>query len=185
MATRSEVVAQLTASGPFEIVADHSPGYPIKVYRTAPPSLRAVLEATRLHGDRTFLIYGDETLSFAEHYRKVASLAHVLREAGVEKGDRVAIGMRNYPEWMIAFWACQALGVIAVALNAWWTGAEIAFALEDSTPAAVLIDGERLERIAPLLPKLGLRAVIVARRGAVDGGTDFAPATARDIDTLP
>ncbi|MBS0472911.1 MAG: acyl--CoA ligase [Proteobacteria bacterium] len=186
MPTRSEAIAALTASGQFEITNDTSLGYPIKVYRNAPPSLRSVLEMTQVHGDRTFLIYGDETITFREHFARVAALAFRLHEAGVRHGDRVAIGMRNYPEWMISFWAVQAIGAIAVALNAWWTGPELAFALEDSTPSALLIDGERLERIAPLLPKLDLKTVIVARRGESGSeGEDFSQVIARKVDGLP
>ncbi len=186
MPTRDEVIARLTTAGTFELATDTSLGYPIKIYRNAPASLRAVLESTRRFDDRTFLIYGDETITFREHFTRVASLAHFLREAGVEKGDRIAIGMRNYPEWMISFWACQAIGAVAVAINAWWTGPEIAFALEDSTPSALLIDGERLERLTPLLPKMDLRAVVVARRdGAGTEGTEFSEATARRSETLP
>ncbi|HEY1707479.1 MAG TPA: class I adenylate-forming enzyme family protein [Rhizomicrobium sp.] len=187
MPTRSEVVEKLTTTpGMFELAVDESEGYPIKIYRNAPKSLREVLLNTRVYDDRTFLIYGDETLTFKQHFEKVAALAHFLRGAGVEKGDRVAIGMRNYPEWMISFWACQAIGAIVVALNAWWTGPEIAFALEDSTPAALLIDGERLERLAPLLPEMKeLKAVIVARRGSLEGGIDFEDAVAKKTDRLP
>ena len=186
MPTRSEVIEKLTSEGPFELVTDTSLGYPIRIYKNAPPSLRAVLEGTRVYDDRTFLIYGDETLTFKEHFRRVAALARFLRSAGVKKGDRVAIGMRNYPEWQISFWAVQALGAIAVAINAWWTGAEIAFALEDSTPAALLIDGERLERLAPLLQKSNLKALVVARRGSGgSAGTDMSAATAGEEMTLP
>jgi long-chain acyl-CoA synthetase len=186
MPTREEVITRLVSSGAFELTTDTSLGYPIKVYRNAPPSLRAVLEGTRQHDDRTFLIYGEETITFREHFARVASLAQFLRKAGVNKGDRIAIGMRNYPEWMISFWACQALGAVAVAINAWWTGPEIAFALEDSTPAALLIDGERLERVAPLLPKMDLRALVVTRREAGgSAGTDFSEATSQSDATLP
>src|ERR1700760_1797556 len=101
MTAREEVIERLTKEGTFELVTDTSLGYPIKIYRNAPPSLRAVFEGTKAFGDRTFLIYGDETLTFKQHFDRVASLAHFLHEAGVQKGDRVAIGMRNYPEWMI------------------------------------------------------------------------------------
>ncbi|HZZ86796.1 MAG TPA: class I adenylate-forming enzyme family protein [Caulobacteraceae bacterium] len=186
MPTRDEVIAELTASGPFEQVEDTSLGYPIRIYRNAPPSLRDVLKTTAAYGDRTFLIYEDETLTFREHYGKVAALAQRLLDAGVVKGDRVAIGMRNYPEWSISWWACQAIGAIAVALNAWWTGPELEFALRDATPTALLIDGERLERIADLLPTLGVKLVLVARRGAAGpGGEDFADAVAAPLAELP
>jgi acyl-CoA synthetase (AMP-forming)/AMP-acid ligase II len=187
MATRPEVVAKLVASGNFEVVEDTSTGYPQKVYRNAPASFRALLESTRIFDDRTFLIYGDEELTYREHFGKVAALAHYLMEQGVRKGDRVALGMRNYPEWVIGFWACQAIGAIVVAINAWWTGPEIAFALEDSTPAALLIDGERLERLAPLIPAMAeLKTIVVARRGgAGPGGADFDAVTAKPAEALP
>lgn len=184
MATRAEVIERLTASGRFEIVEDNAAGYPLKVYKNAPRSFRELLQTTRIFDDRIFLIYGDETLTFKEHFGKVGALAHHLQAQGVKKGDRVAIGMRNYPEWVISFWACQAIGAIAVALNAWWTGAELAYALEDSTPAALLIDGERLERLAPILD--GMKAppaLVVTRRNSVDArGADFAAVTDKLAD---
>jgi steroid-24-oyl-CoA synthetase len=187
MPTRAEIITKLTAPGaPFEITGDTSLGYPIKIYKNAPSSLRLVLLGTMRFDDRPFLIYGDEVVTFREHRRKVAALANFLRAAGVEKGDRVAIGMRNYPEWHIAFWACMALGAIVVALNAWWTTAELAFALEDSTPSALMIDGERLERLRPLLHTANLRAIVVTRRGEAGAdGIDFAEATAQETDPLP
>jgi long-chain acyl-CoA synthetase len=105
----------------------------------------------------------------------------------VASGDRVAIGMRNYPEWSVGWWACHAIGAIAVALNAWWTGPELVFALNDSSPAALLIDGERLERLRPLLPELpSVKTIVVARRGAAgEGGQDFAEVVGEGVDTLP
>jgi len=177
MPTRQEIIGQLTAAGPFELAQDDSAGYPIRVYRNAPASFRQVFEGTRGYAGRTFSIYGDETLSYEGHYAQVAALAHHLLERGVVKGDRVAIGMRNYPEWSVAFWACQAIGAIVVALNAWWTGAELAYALSDSTPAAMIIDGERLERVHGLLGRTDLKTVVVTRRGdAGAGGVDSGPA---------
>jgi long-chain acyl-CoA synthetase len=186
MPSRDEALAALTASGPFELIEDRALGYPLRVYRNAPASLREVLRSTRAHGDRTFLIYQDETLTYGEHYERVAALARRLLDAGVGKGDRVAIGMRNYPEWSLSWWACQAIGAIAVALNAWWTGAELEFALRDAGPAALLIDGERLERVVDFLPSLDLKLVLVARRdGAGPGGEDFADAIAHLPPALP
>ena len=187
MLQRAEVIARLTSAGEFEIVEDASGEYPLKIYRNAPPSLRALLESTRRFDNRTFFIYDDEEICFAEHFSKVAALAHHLHAMGVGKGDRIAIGMRNYPEWSISFWSCQAIGAVAVAINAWWTGPEIAFALEDSTPSALLIDGERLERLAPLISAMpGVKAIVVARRGdAGPGGVDFNDATTAGEDQLP
>ena len=72
------------------------------------------------HGDDVFLVYEDEHTTFAEHYRIACTLAHRLRSTfGIEQGDRVAIIMRNLPEWVMAFWAASLAGAIVVPLNAW------------------------------------------------------------------
>jgi long-chain acyl-CoA synthetase len=181
--TRAEIILELTRErgGPFELVPDDANDYPVRMYRNAPASLREVLVATRAYGTRPFLIYQDETLSFAVHFQRAAALAGHLSHAGVGRGDRVALGMRNYPEWSIAFWACQAIGAAVVALNAWWTTAELAFALEDSAPSALIVDGERLQRLEPLLDGMELKTIVVARAGGageVAGTSAFAEVAA-------
>ena len=186
MPTRQEVLAKLTSSGPFEIEEDHSLGYAIRIYRNAPRSMRAILESTRQFGDRDFMVYGDEVVSFAQHLRQAGALADFLLQKGVRKGDRVAIGMRNYPEWITSFWACQAIGAVVVAINAWWTEAEISYALDDSGAIALIVDGERLERLGPTLQRRNLKALIVARRnGLGDEGIDFSEVTRNASDQLP
>lgn len=172
--TPDEAFLKVAASGPFEIVKGEVSGYETNVFRNAPQSIREILKQTQKFGDLPFLIYEDETCSFAEHFERVAAVAHFLISIGVKKGDRVAIGMRNYPEWSISFCACQAVGGVAVPLNAWWTGAELAFALKDSEPVALIVDGERLERLDQELDKLSIRNVVVVHRGdAQANATEF------------
>ena len=188
MPTREEALAAVTAAGPFELTEDYSEGLPpLRIYKNAPASMREVLKGTLAHGDKPFLIYEDEVTSYRQHYGQVAAVAQRLLDAGVVKGDRVAVGMRNYPEWSVSWWACQAIGAIAVSLNAWWTGPELAFALNDAAPAALLVDGERLERLGPLLAELKhCKLLLVARRGgAGPGGEAFADVIARPLAELP
>ena len=156
MLTREQALRILTGpDAQFEIVDAQVLGYRLPVYKNAVANLREVLIASRLHGDREFLVYEQERLTFAEHFNQVARLATLLLTDGVRHGDRVAIGMRNYPEWVVAFWACQAIGAVAVTLNAWWTTEELAYAFNDSSSVAALIDAERWQRIHALdLPVL-------------------------------
>jgi len=186
MPDKDDITARLTSEGPFALAEDNSAGYPMRVYRNAPASLREVFESTRVFADRVFTVFRDETLTYGAFHGQVGALAHELVRRGVAKGDRVAIGMRNYPEWIVGFWACQAIGAVVVVLNAWWTTSELAWALEDATPKLLLLDGERLERIRPLLPAVGGPQVVVARReGAGPGGDDFAELVATPCATLP
>ena len=161
---RQQIIAELTGKGgAFETRETTVVGVPMKVYANAPPSMRAVFESTGAFADREFLIYDDERWTYADLHLRVRALAHLLHERGIRKGDRVAIGMRNYPEWVLAFWACQAIGAVAVTLNAWWTGDELNYAFEDSGARAAILDGERVERIAPYLSKLPLEVVLGVR----------------------
>jgi long-chain acyl-CoA synthetase len=139
-------------------------GVPTRVWKNAPPSLRAVVEASRAHGEKIFLVHEDERVSFEAFHRAVAVFAHELADAGVAKGDRVAIIMRNLPEWPVAFYAAAALGAIVTPLNAWWTGPELEYGLADSGTKVAIVDAERLERIAEHLPNCpDLKRIYVAR----------------------
>ena len=161
----AEANATLTATGQlFEMEELDIRGVPTRTWKNAPPSLRAVMDMSLGHGDAVFLVYEDERTTFAEHYRIACTLAHRLRDRfGIQQGDRVAIIMRNLPEWVMAFWAATLAGAIVVPLNAWWSGEELRYGLEDSGSKVAFVDTERVERIRPFLGGLpDLSAVIVA-----------------------
>ncbi len=156
-----EAVAAVTRPGErFETGTVDIDGIPTTVFVNAPTSLRDVFATVRARGDDTFLVYEDERWSFAEVMRQVDALGSLLVETyGVGKGDRVAIGMRNYPEWVVAFAAITSVGAISVSLNAWWTDDELAWALEDCGAAALVADRERVERTRTAADKLGVRVL--------------------------
>ncbi|MBB4617418.1 class I adenylate-forming enzyme family protein [Sphingomonas abaci] len=161
----AEVEARLTAPGmPFEMTIETIRGTPMRVWKTMPPTLAHLLTAARVHGDRPFTIHEEERVSYEANHRAVGALATYLRSQGIGPGDRVALAMRNLPEWPMAFFAITVLGAICVPLNAWWTGGELAYGLADSGARLLIADGERHERIAPYRPSLpDLKAVLVAR----------------------
>ena len=80
-------------------------GVPIKVFTGAPPNMRVLWELAAGHADKDYIVYEDERYTYAQSDAIVRSLAHHLRDVhGVGAGDRVAIAMRNFPEWVVAFW---------------------------------------------------------------------------------
>lgn len=174
----AELNATLTAPGQmFEMDEVDIAGVVTRVWKNAPASLRDVLALSRTHGDATFLVYEDERMTFEQHFQAAATLARALVERyGVAKGDRVAIAMRNFPEWVIAFWAAAAAGAIIVPLNAWWTGPELTYGLEDCEAKVLFADKARVDLLAPHLDGLqarSLRSVIVARaQGQLASGQD-------------
>ncbi|MGK2930959.1 MAG: AMP-binding protein, partial [Acidimicrobiales bacterium] len=141
--------------GPFETTTIEVRDVPIKVFTSAPPDMRALWDLAAGHGDRTYLVYEDERYTYAEIGAQVRALAHLLGEThGVREGDRVAVAMRNYPEWVVSYWATVSIGAAIVGMNAWWTGPEMEYGLSDSTPKVLIADDERLERVLPHLATL-------------------------------
>ncbi|MGA0600804.1 class I adenylate-forming enzyme family protein [Caulobacter sp. KR2-114] len=157
--------ALLTAPGmPFEMEEKVIRGVTFRTWKNAPPSLRSVVEAGRAHGGKIFLVHEDERVSYEAFYRAVSAFARQLQADGVKKGDRVAVIMRNLPEWPVAFYAAAALGAIVTPLNAWWTGPELEYGLTDSGSKVAIVDSERLARLAEHLPNCpDLERIYVSR----------------------
>jgi len=140
--------AALTAPGSrFETAMETIRGIPTKVWKNAPPTNREVFLAGRMYGNREFLIYEDDRCTYEGFARATLKLAAQLQKDGVKKGDRIAIIMRNLPEWVVCFYAAELVGAIVTPLNAWWTGPELEYGLVDSGTKIAFVDAERLERI--------------------------------------
>jgi long-chain acyl-CoA synthetase len=139
-------------------------GVTTKTWKNAPPTLRDVFVNGQRFKEREFLVYDDDRVTYDAFARATTTLAHRLIADGVKKGDRVAVIMRNLPEWPVAFWAGQLVGAIVTPLNAWWTGAELEYGLADSGSKIAFVDDERLDRVEAFLEKLpDLEKVYVTR----------------------
>ena len=161
----AQAQALMTAPGQkLEMEEIEIRGVKTRVWKNAPPHLAALIQMSRAYGDRLFTIHEDERVTFEANYRAVAHLATKLREMGVQKGDRVALAMRNTPEWPVIFFAAVSIGAILVPLNAWWTGRELDYGLRDSGSKILFLDGERFARLQKRLPDLpDLQRTIVSR----------------------
>ncbi len=163
-----EAHALLTQPGSrFEMEEKLIRGVLTRTWKNAPATLREVFLNGRAFADREFLVYEDDRATFEAFARATIALARQLQADGVKKGDRVAVIMRNLPEWPVAFWAGILAGAIVTPLNAWWTGAELEYGLADSGTKIAIVDDERLERILDSFPNLpALEKVYVPRLGA-------------------
>ncbi|MEY4237615.1 MAG: hypothetical protein RL339_216 [Pseudomonadota bacterium] len=170
-----QVRSELTGpGGPFEIVEAEVLGHRMKVYKNAPPSGRAFWLSTAAFGPRDYLVYEGERLTYAQAHDQVRAITAWLWDQGVRPGDRVAIAMRNYPEWMLIYWACLCLGVAAVGTNAWWTPEELDYALADSTPKVIFADAERLTRLAECTTAAAKVPTVAVRAGDIAGTVPWA-----------
>jgi len=161
----AEAHAVLTAPGSrFELTEIVVGGVTLRTWKQTPPTLRDVFVTARGHSDATFLVYEDERISFEAFSRAAIAFAGELRARGVARGDRVAIAMRNLPEWPVTFYGAMLCGAIITPLNAWWLGAELEYGLRDSGATVLIADAERHDRLRDHLGACpDLRHAYVAR----------------------
>jgi len=189
-AVRQRMVDELTIpGGPFEVGDESIGGVTYKVFKTCPRNLKAVYDrgieknsffAKTIIGwfgdqDLPFIVYRKERYTFSEVYRRAASLASWLKNRyGIVKGDRVAIAMRNYPEFCLIFMAATAIGAVVVPLNAWWEGPELEYGLKDSEPRLIFVDQQRAYRLMPYFKQLRMPLIVARPEGKLpDDVMDF------------
>ncbi|NCZ69080.1 MAG: AMP-dependent synthetase [Actinobacteria bacterium] len=180
--------AELDAPGsPFATHMTTIRGVPAKSYVAAPPTMRAIWETTVAHADKDYLVYEDERYTYAEIHAQVRKLAAYLVANGVTPGSRVAIAMRNYPEWVVGYWAGVSVGAAVVGMNAWWTPPEMEYALNDSEPRVLIADDERLERLLQMPSQRPMHIIAVRTDRAIPGeGATWASVMASaDPGSLP
>jgi long-chain acyl-CoA synthetase len=175
----AEATAQLTAPGaPWELESRIVDGGELRFYKNAPQTLPELINAGRAHGDKEFIIFGTERWTFDQFFARVDAMTEVLlQQYGVRAGDRIAIAMRNYPEWMVAYSAIALAGAIVVPLNSWGQADELVYGLTDSGARIVFCDQRRLDHLAGRLDGLGVEAIVARADSPL-------PAHARDFDAL-
>ncbi|KAJ3110978.1 hypothetical protein HDU96_006107 [Phlyctochytrium bullatum] len=183
-----EATDVLTAPGmPYELEIVDIRGQKMRVFKNAPQNMVSILRLAKAFGDRTFIVYDDDRITFGAFYRRVLRVAHAFRKHGLKKGDRVAILTRNCPEWIITFWAAIALGCIVVPLNGWLKPAEIQYLMLNSEASALIVDPERL---GPLTSKLGefrragLSLLVLARAKTGQDWKDHGAMRFEDLEAL-
>ncbi|MDG2307584.1 MAG: class I adenylate-forming enzyme family protein [Candidatus Binatia bacterium] len=184
--TYEDALATVTAPGArFEIEDVEVRGQTYKYFKNTAPNLRAIFDTARTR-DGIFLVYEDERWTFADTMAKADQIADALvNQYDVAKGDRVAIGMRNYPEWVASFVAITSIGAVSVSLNAWWTEEEMAYGIEDSGAKILIADRERIERASPALKNGALQALAVRAEGELPPNTRHLNDVLRPNATLP
>ena len=142
----NEVLANLTAPDQtfaFEEV-EHSSGITYREFTNTPKTLANFFEFGLMFPEWEFIVFNDERYSYQDIHKKAAQTANALKNAGVKKGDRVAICMANNPEYIISFMAITSMGAVCVLLNSWWVPDEVTYGLENSGAIVLIGDEKRL-----------------------------------------
>jgi long-chain acyl-CoA synthetase len=156
---------RLTSPGAlFEMETVAIGGRTVRAWKNGPKTLVDLYMAAAAFGERTFMVHEQERVTYDAFRRAAMAFAHTLIEHGVAKGDRVALIMRNQPEWPVAFYGAALAGAVATPLNAWWSAAELAFAIKQSGATVAIFDEDRLRRVHDVLPACtGVRLRFVSR----------------------
>ena len=158
----ANAIAEVTAPGqPLETRVERIRGVDFTVFANAPSNLRDLYAGALNHAQQDFYVYQDERYTFQTMWDHAARCANGLRARGIEPGDRVGIALRNYPEWIAAFMAITSMGAVAVAMNAWWSGDELVYGIEDSGLKILFTDVERTGRLKPHVEQLGIDLITV------------------------
>lgn len=150
--TRIEkAIANLSVEGgPLPLVPFTLPqGLSVPMIATAPPTLSMYFaHFCNQHGDATFIVDGEERLSFKQTYALATQVAHALVASyGVKKGDRVGIAMRNAPSWIVLYMGTLMAGGVATLLNGWWQGGELCAGIADVGCTLAFADPPRAKRL--------------------------------------
>jgi long-chain acyl-CoA synthetase len=168
--------ANATITGPgqiFELIDAEVRGVKMRVFKNAPAHLGQLFAGSRAHGDKPFLVYENETFTFAQAADHIDALASLLVNTyGVKKGDRVAVAMRNFPEWVMSFAAIISVGAINVSMNSWWTEDEMDFALEDSGATVLICDQQRFDIGAASCVNKNIKVLVVRAEKPLPAGID-------------
>ncbi|KLO12121.1 acetyl-CoA synthetase-like protein [Schizopora paradoxa] len=146
-------------------------GNKMRVYKHLPRNLRDFwLNMSTTWANRDYVVFEHDRVTFEQMSRWASHFAHIMyTEYGVRKGDRVAIIMRNFPEFVTAFWATQLIGGVATHINAWSAKEPLLFCIRSTTPKIIVVDSERAQRLSSanvlgeFRSKGNLKAVFVAR----------------------
>jgi acyl-CoA synthetase (AMP-forming)/AMP-acid ligase II len=114
-------------------------------------NIRELIETrAKEHTDKVYLVFQDQELTYGQIEARVNQVANGLRDIGVGKGDRVALIIKNCPEFIYVWWAILKLGAVMVPVNLRLTASEAAYVLNHCEAGTVVLGEESL----PLLPDL-------------------------------
>jgi fatty-acyl-CoA synthase len=114
-------------------------------------------KAYRFFPRKKAIVCGDRRWTYGEFYGRLSRFAHFLKEAGIEKGDRVAILHPNCHCFLEVYYATALRGAAAVPLNFRLSAGEITLIMNDAGARVLIADPrfrETVERIRADLPTL-------------------------------
>ncbi len=117
--------------------------------------------AARVYPDKTAVIHGERTFTYAEFAARARRLGSALAKRGIGRGDTVAVMAPNVPAMLEAHYGVPLTGAVLNPLNYRLDARTIAFILEHGGAKALITDREFSVTIAEALALLGRKIVVI------------------------
>ncbi|MDY0322911.1 MAG: long-chain fatty acid--CoA ligase [Candidatus Carbobacillus sp.] len=124
------------------------------------PLYQPLLESANNYPHHEAIYFMGRRLTYREVLEGSFRFAHVLRQLGVQKGDRVAIMLPNTPQYVIAYYGTLMLGAIVVQTNPLYVEREIAFQMNDAEAKVLICLDLHYPRIQKVIDETPLEHVI-------------------------
>ena len=125
--------------------------------------------------DKAAIIMGStgEVITYRQLDEAAIRLSNVLRDAGLNPGDHVALCLENHPRYLEILWGCHYAGLIYTACSSRLTSAELTYVLNDCAAKAFITSHYKADQaldIIDTIPNVHLRLML---DGTIDGYDSF------------
>ncbi|SOH95477.1 malonyl-CoA/methylmalonyl-CoA synthetase [Monaibacterium marinum] len=149
-------------------------------------TLYDTLIAPHAQSDAPFLMLDDgSTLTYAGFVARVAQLAHVLHDHGVEAGDRVVVQAPKLADAIALYGATIQTGAIYLPLNTAYTQSEVSYFVGDAAPSLVICDAGTLDEMTRTCGDTPVLTLASDGSGSLSTAADAAPTTFTTVDRGP
>jgi crotonobetaine/carnitine-CoA ligase len=133
-------------------------------------SVTAVLDRrAEQHPDRVMMSIAGVPVTFAQMRERSCAAANLLTEAGLRRGETVALFTATCPEWVYFWLGAARIGAVSAAVNAASKGDFLAHALKLSRTAITVTDADRSDRVAEIVDEVEtLRSTLVVGPALLD-----------------
>ncbi|KAB7705493.1 AMP-binding protein [Bacillus aerolatus] len=124
-------------------------------------SLYSILaDSAKTYGEQTAVTFNDETLTYNELKSRADRLAGSWKEMNYQKGERIGLMIGNHPDYIVSYYAAQALGLIVVQINPAYTLRELLQVLDDASVSYIIADGRSLKTIQEVTELYEVKQII-------------------------
>jgi long-chain acyl-CoA synthetase len=154
-------------------------GVPHSIAYPAIPVHRFLLDTVDKHPDDIAICFNETQISYGALNTRVNKFARVLQDAGVARGDRVALILVNSPTYVIAFFAVLKIGAIVVNLSVGIQGDELARCLNDAGAKVIVSLDLFAQNIYKVVASTGVQTVILHSVFGLEKKAELASANPR------